>query len=134
MKYEKSCGAVVFTKNKDGIRYVIVQSLEGFHGFPKGHMESGETEEETALREIFEETGLKPKLLKGFKTKDEHPISDDIIKQIIYFIAEYREQSTKIQTEELMKIDLMDFDEAMDTFEFESSKRILKEANDFLTR
>ena len=71
MKYEKSCGAVVFTKINNEIRYVLVQQSEGFHGFPKGHMEDGETEEQTAV-------------------------------------------------------------EAYNTFEYESSRRSLKEANDFL--
>lgn len=47
MTYEKSCGAVVFTRINHEIRYVLVQQLEGFHGFPKGHMEEGETEEQT---------------------------------------------------------------------------------------
>ena len=58
MNYEKSCGAVVFTIQNHKIMYVIVQSKEGYYGFPKGHMEYEETEIETALREVFEETGL----------------------------------------------------------------------------
>lgn len=43
---EKSCGAVVFTRTEEGVRYVLVQSSEGKFGFPKGHMEKSETEEE----------------------------------------------------------------------------------------
>ena len=52
MKYEVSGGAVVFTRQKDEILYVIIQSIEGYYGFPKGHIEKNETEEEAALREI----------------------------------------------------------------------------------
>lgn len=72
MKYENSCGAVVFTRHKGEIQYVIIQSLEGYYGFPKGHMEGIEEEKETALREIYEETGLRVHILDGFKTSDEH--------------------------------------------------------------
>ena len=55
---EKSCGAVVFTRLNGEIKYVIIQSLAGYYGFPKGHMEAGESEKQTALREVYEETGL----------------------------------------------------------------------------
>ena len=55
MKLEKSCGAVVYTLKNGKPQYVIVQSLEGFYGFPKGHIENNETEKETAIREIYEE-------------------------------------------------------------------------------
>ena len=43
MKYEISCGAVVFTRKNDEILYVIVKSSEGITDF-KGHMEGNETE------------------------------------------------------------------------------------------
>lgn len=44
MIIEKSCGAVVFTKVNECIKYIIIQSKEGFYGFPKGHAEENETE------------------------------------------------------------------------------------------
>ena len=56
-KTEKSCGAVVFCQTAEGRRYVLVCSGDGLWGFPKGHTEPGETEEQTALREVREETG-----------------------------------------------------------------------------
>ena len=71
MIIEKSCGAVVFTRTDAGIRYVIIQSLEGYYGFPKGHCEKGESEEETALREVYEETGLRVRIIPGFRYVDE---------------------------------------------------------------
>ena len=46
---EKSCGAIVFTKENQQIKYVIVCSKEGIYGFPKGYMEGAETEIETAF-------------------------------------------------------------------------------------
>lgn len=59
MRYEKSCGAVIYVEAEGARKYVIIRSPEGYYGFPKGHMEPGETEEQTALREIFEEVGLR---------------------------------------------------------------------------
>lgn len=134
MKYEKSCGAVVFTRRKNEIQYVIVQSIEGYYGFPKGHQEGAEDEKETALREIYEETGLKPRILDSFKTIDEHaiPNKNGVIKRIIYFLAEYDNQEIRIQKEELSGASLMTIEQAMKVFQFESSRRILREANDYL--
>ena len=121
-------------KINDIKKYILVQSLEGFWGFPKGHMESGETEEQTALREIYEETHLKTTILKGFRTIDEHEIPNkgNIIKQIIYFCAEYDNQDTIPQNDEIASVALVTYEEALQLFQFESSRRILKEANNFL--
>ena len=52
MIVEKSCGAIVFTEDDEGIKYVIIESKEGYFGFPKGHVEKNETELETARREV----------------------------------------------------------------------------------
>ena len=119
MKLEKSCGAVVYTLKNGKPQYVIVQSLEGFYGFPKGHIENNETEKETAIREIYEEVGLRPVFVDGFRIVDEYPISNSrgIIKQVVYFLAEYSDQEICFQKEELLGATLMDFEEAMNVFE-----------------
>ena len=136
MTFEKSCGAVVFTRANNRIEYVIIESTEGFHGFPKGHMEPGEAEKETALREVFEEVGLRPQILDGFRTVDEHPIPQKpgVMKQIVYFPAEYSDQEIVPQRSELRSAGLFSFEEAMALLEFDSSRRILREADDFLHR
>ena len=74
MQYEDSYGAVVFTREQGKILYAIIQALEGWYGFSKGHPDPGEAEKEAALREIQEETGLTPEIIGDFKTVDEHPI------------------------------------------------------------
>jgi len=136
MQYEKSCGAVVFTRLNGEIRYVLAQNLESYYGFPKGHMEAGETEEQTALREIHEEVGLCPRLIEGFRTEDEHPLpkKPGVIKQVVYFLAEYENQAISFQKEELMSAPLVTYEEAMNLFVFEGSKRILTEAHEFLIK
>ena len=94
MNYEYSCGAVVFTRIDGAPHYLLVRAKdqpEGCHGFPKVHMESRETERETALREIFEETGLRVELLEGFRAVTEYPLPTppDTRKRVLFFLAEY---------------------------------------------
>ena len=134
MIYEKSCGAVVFTRMNNEIKYLLIRNLTGIYGFPKGHVEQGETEEQTALREVFEEVGLAVKLVSGFRCEDEHPIpqKENTMKQIVYFLGEYSNQEFTYQKEELTDALLTDYETAMTLFQFDSSKKILTEANNFL--
>ena len=138
MTIEKSCGAVVFTRESGEVKYVIVREMEGFCSFPKGHVEAGETEHETARREILEETGLDVCFVDGFRTEDSHPHiregRPDVMKQIVYFLAEYENQTPRAQESELTGIELLSFDEALAAFQYESSKRILREAQAFLEK
>ena len=134
MIYEKACGAVVYTILNGQIHYVIIQQQEGFHGFPKGHVEKNETEEETALREIYEEVGLRPTLIKGFKVIDEYPLphKQNVIKQVVYFLAEYNSQTIIIQEEELLGAMLLPYEEAIKILDYESSRKVLAQADHFL--
>ena len=115
--------------------YLLIQNLEGIYGFPKGHVEDGESEIQTAIREVFEEVGIRVELINGFRTEDEHliPQKENTIKKIVYFLGEYNNQEFSYQKEELSNAELVDYETALALFQFESSKRILKEANDFLT-
>ena len=134
MIYEKACGAVVYTFLNGRIHYVIIQQQEGFHGFPKGHVEKNETEEETALREIYEEVGLRPTLIKGFKVIDKYPLlrKQHVIKQVVYFLAEYSSQAIIIQEEELLGAMLLPYEEAIKILDYESSRKVLAQADHFL--
>ena len=138
MPYERSCGAVVFTRADGKIRYVLIRNKGGVWGFPKGHIEAGETEEETALREIWEETGLRVRFVPGFRTEDSHPLAGEsrpqTIKHITYFLAEYRDQPLCPQDPEIPEALLADYEEAMALFQYPSSGRILTEADGFLRR
>lgn len=136
MIYEKSCGAVVYTKKDGNIYYLLIQNLEGIYGFPKGHMEGTETEVETAHREIREEVGLEVELDQSFRTTDSHliPQKKDVMKEIVYFLGYYENQTPVYQIEELTSASLYSYEEAMTLFQFDSLKRILTEANDHIKK
>lgn len=99
-------------------------------------MEPGETETETALREIREETGLTVTLLPGFRAGDTHgiPQRPDTVKHVVYFLGEYCDQPFRHQREELSDARLVDCDTAMAMLQFDSSRRILTEAHRFLMK
>ncbi len=134
---EKSCGAVVINRESGETRYLLIANPQGIWGFPKGHMEAGESERDTALREIMEETGLSVAFFGDFRTTEERALlregRPDVTKQITNFLAEYKGQSFRPQPGEISQIRLMSFREALDAFQYESSKRILREATAYLS-
>lgn len=133
MKFEKSCGIVVFTRIDDENKYVLVQSKRGHFGFPKGHVEEGETEIETAKREVFEEVRLSPTIISGFRKVSEYLIPNtDIKKQVIFFLGFYKSGEIIVQETELNNAVLVSYDDAMDLLKHENNKKLLMEANNYL--
>ena len=121
MRFEKSCGAIVFTQGKSEIKYVIVKEKHGNFGFAKGHVEGEECEIQTALREVKEETGLGVEIIDGFRYEDSFTFSHrgkQICKQVIYFLASYKDQTPTAQETEICKVYLMNFKTALATLKF----------------
>lgn len=136
MNWEYSCGAVVFTWREGQPLYVLVQEQSGSFSLPKGHMEGDETELETARREIFEETSLKPRFLDGFYMRDEYQLFEkpDTSKRVTYFLAEFGDESLIPREGEIKSIRLLPYGEASGLFKHESTRRILSAAHAFLTK
>ena len=137
MNREKSCGAVVFTSGEDGVvRYVLVRQRSGKYCFPKGHVEAGETEHQTALREIWEETGLHPAIISGFRETETYEVAKKpgTMKDVIYFLAEYSGQPLDPPvSDEIREVRLCSYREAMALLPTDSRKEILTKADHLLS-
>ena len=136
MNWEYSCGAIVFTRRSGQILYAIVQEQGGAYSFPKGHMEGDETEEQTARREIFEETGLHPEFLNGFRAQDEYALSEKTgtWKRVTYFLAEFGDEPLIPREGEIRRIQLLPYEQAVGLFEHKNTRRIFASAHEFLTK
>ena len=128
--YEKSCGGVVYAKDGEDIKFLLVRGTSNRVGFPKGHIERGETEFETALREIYEETSLSVILKSDFKEEYEYSISGFIKKKVIYFLAEFniRDEYKIRDKQEIIEQRLISYEEADSMLRFPQDKEILKKA------
>ena len=103
---EKSCGGVVYRINGGTREYFILlnrkNDAKGHWGFPKGHVEKGENEYETAAREIFEEAGLLVVFRGGIRFVSHYSPKPGIEKDAVYFAAMVRDnQVVKLQKEEV---------------------------------
>ena len=86
--FRKSCGVIPFRENGEDREYLILLQTNNCWSFPKGHMEAGEREEETALRELLEETGLQAGLVAGKRAVSEYDITPYTRKQVVLFLGE----------------------------------------------
>lgn len=84
----KSCGVVPFRRSGTEREVLILLQTNGCWSFPKGHMDAGETEEQTALRELREETGLTAALVPGARVELAYEVSPLTKKQLALFLGE----------------------------------------------
>lgn len=126
---EKSCGAIIFNEGK----VLVVKQTSGFYGFPKGHIEIGETEKETAIREVKEETGLDIKIISDKRYTQSYIVKENVHKDVVFFIAKLENNNEKRQVEEIEEILWIDINEVENILTYDSLKELWKEAKkDFL--
>lgn len=87
--FEQSCGILPYRVAAGEREYLLVfEQFSQCWSLPKGHMEAGETEIQTALRELWEETGLSAKVDESKSACIEYPISPIARKKVIFFPGE----------------------------------------------
>ena len=135
MKEEKSCGVVVFRKGTRGFEYLLVkhkQRAGGHWSFPKGHVEKGETEEATAIREAREEVGLEVIILPGFREEIKYTFGNNITKTVVFFLAKTATEKIKYVFDEIEDHAWLSLDNAQKRLTFDDTKELLSRADAFL--
>jgi 8-oxo-dGTP pyrophosphatase MutT (NUDIX family) len=123
MLKEKSCGALV---------YRVKDSLGGHWSFPKGHVEDGETEQQTALREVLEETGLRVSLLENFRHQVSYSPRAGVDKDVVYFLGYAEDSRTTRQEEEISEIRWVNSDKCHEYLTYQNDRQLLDSAKEFL--
>lgn len=133
MIYEKSCGAIVFRKHHGNTEILLVRHIKsGYWSFPKGHMEEGETEEETARREIKEETGLDVLLDTGFRETVTFSPKRNTKKTVVYFVGMATSHELIPQKEEISELKWQEIGQAASALTYENDKMIVNKAKAFI--
>lgn len=134
MKTERSYGAVVYKLADNKILYLIEHMVLGHISLPKGHIEKGETEEECAIREIKEETGLDVKLDTSFRETISYSPVKDVMKDVTFFTALINSDKIFPQKEEVNRIEFLPYDEADKILTYQTDRDVLYKADKYLKR
>lgn len=133
---EKSCGAVVFSKNS-GVKYLLLQYDAGHWDFVKGNVEAGELESQTTLRELKEETGIADAcFIDGFKERIGYFYKRrDLIvsKHVIFFLMETQSTDVKLSFEHI-GFEWLPYEGAMQRLTFKNARDVLQKAHNFLQK
>ena len=84
----RSCGVIPYRMGAKEPEFLLVLQRNNCWSIPKGHMEAFESEQETALRELSEETGLTATLREDFRDMVEYPMENGCLKQVVLFLGE----------------------------------------------
>ena len=132
MKHEKSCGAVIFRENNTNRHYLILTSTLGHTTLCKGHVEGDETEHETAVREIMEETGLTVDFVDGFRETITYSPRPGVTKDVVFFLARVSGGEPACQPEEVADARFLPFEAAVERLTHPSDRDTLRKADAFL--
>lgn len=140
MKQDFSYGVIPIVKTGSKTEFLLIHLAGegGYWGFPKGHKDPGESDLETAKRELREETGISEieilpnkTILDQYIIKNRDGISMD--KTVIFYLGFMNEKlKLKLQPEEVDAAKWLNFEEAMKLVEFETLREVLRQVKGYL--
>jgi bis(5'-nucleosidyl)-tetraphosphatase len=134
---EKSCGAVVYLRKGSETLYLLLNYEAGHWDFVKGNVEINESEKETVVRELREETGITDaKFIEGFKERIEYYYrrqGDTVHKEVVFYLMETSTENITLSFEHIGSI-WLNYSQAMEKLTFKNAKEMLKKADEFLKK
>jgi 8-oxo-dGTP pyrophosphatase MutT (NUDIX family) len=132
-----SAGAILFRDTRGQREYLLLKSRPGDWEFPKGGVEGDEELQQTAIREIGEEAGIKDfRLIDGFREEYDYVFEANgktIHKTVHLFIAHSFEASAELSKEH-RDLQWRDYEQALNTITQDGPRDILEEAHEYLNR
>ena len=128
---EKSCGALVFRQDpRTGRIYILMirHKRGGHRSFPKGHVEAGETEHQTAIREVEEETAVRIRITSDFSERVYYSPAPGVRKEVVYFLAWTNQTDIRPRDGEIADVDWVPLDSAEHCLTHDNDKSVLSAA------
>lgn len=137
MRNEEAFGIIVTYKNKDVWHFLLVKTAHW--GFPKGHAESGETDLETAQREVFEETGVRiDDVIPDISFTEKYTVSsaqEKEYKKIVHYFLSILSKELKVEaSNEAQDANWFSYEEAKKILTYQEAKSLLVTINEWLLK
>ena len=132
---EQSFGAVVYRRRKGRVLFLLLKHNSGNHwSLAKGHAEPGETEEQTARREILEETGLGVTFRAGFRVHQRYSPRPGVEKTVVFFLAKAASKKLKLQDAEISNACWLELEDALKLVSHTDTGEVLRQGKKHLER
>lgn len=129
MVHEKSCGALVVHREGDNYYILMIRhKAGGSRSFPKGHVEGNETEYETALREVMEETAARVAIVSDFRATVTYSPLPGVMKEVVYFLAFTTSPDVKAREGEIAEVEWVPLEAAEAQLSHENDKTVFRAA------
>lgn len=125
---EKSCGAVVVKRKGSKMFVLIVRQMEGHWGFPKGHMKDYESEQDTAAREVLEETGVEFEFYSNFREETHYKLKSGNMKNVVYFMGRRTGGKEEPQENEISEVRWVPLTDAIILLTYDTDAVVLRKA------
>lgn len=136
MKFEFSAGGIVYKKT-DNQTLILLCQHSGHHGwvFPKGHIDKPETKEQTALREVVEETGITGEIIKALEPIQYWFVQEGIKikKTVYYFLMQYASGNILDHDDEMENVEWLPIEEVANRLTYPSDKNIWATTKQLIT-
>ena len=112
--------------------YLLIHHNKGHWGFPKGHIENSETEEETAIRETKEETNVDSAIIPGFREVITYSPKENVMKDVVFFLANPKTDSLIPQKIEVSDVRWVEESEVMNLITYQDEKEIFEKVLSYI--
>lgn len=133
-----SCGVIPYQMVDGERQFLLIQHKAGHWSFPKGHPEKGESDLETARRELEEETGI-----ARVELDEDHPFKEKykftkrsgkrVKKKVLYFVGEVGPgQTIRLQEAEVSDYAWADAEQTLERMSFDEGRALMRDVLDYL--
>ncbi|XP_002736206.1 bis(5'-nucleosyl)-tetraphosphatase [asymmetrical]-like [Saccoglossus kowalevskii] len=133
----RAAGLIIFRRFQGKPEYLLMQTSYGQHHWtpPKGHVDPGESDKVTALRETEEEAGLTAahfKMIEDFKKVLKYNVKGRL-KTVVYWLAELVDRNVAVKlSKEHQRYEWLEIDKACDIAKYVEMQEALRDADNFI--
>lgn len=130
-----SAGGIII-KKIDGNAFVLVAQNSKHKGwdFPKGHLELGETSEQAAIREVFEEVGVVGKIIERAGESKYFYYEDKVrvFKTVTYFLMDFVSLGVATTPEEISEVVWLPLEQVEGKLTFKDTKEVWEKVKEII--